>query len=157
MVITIILLNDNFNTKGMASEYEYGGYPVQEKFNAGIATAMEIRKLLNYCNQISTSDSNDKFRLWAEALDDLYRETYPLIKDHFEKDEELNVKKFEELRKKIRFQLAELDKQFNNPRIMRFGVDCSEQFDTLDIFEKKIRMVLHKRNLLFPAKEELQF
>ena len=64
----------------------------QEKFNMGLATLERIHRLLAMCNQIWVSNDQEKFRVLSEVLDGLYREAYPLIVEHFAKDEKLNAR-----------------------------------------------------------------
>ena len=131
----------------------------EEKFNIGISTVIRIHNLLMLCNNSSLSEGPDKFRMWNETLDDLYREVYPLVVSFFTKEKfpTLCEEVMEEDRRAIKRCIVGFYEKLSSRAGQRRGVDSGELFTLLDSFEKKIRLILHNRNMLFPKKEELQY
>lgn len=104
-------------------------------FNTGLATAMEIRKLLNECNYFARTG---RFEDWYNTLLVLEREVTPEMK----KDD---GKKIDKMRTDL---LAAVSAQIVDPS------KTNAAFKLLHNFEIEIRQIIKKRGLGMPDKDD---
>lgn len=104
-------------------------------FNTGLATAMEIRKLLNECNYFAR---RGLFEDWYNTLLVLEREVTPEMKKGDEKPLDTNRQK---LLAAVNAQMTDQTKR-------------NEAFKLLHTFEIEIRQIIKKRGLGMPDRDD---